>query len=129
MRSDGLCMGCYDAGMALDLGITYGGYISKFGHNYRRGERESKRLMVCAFCGGPLTGRRHGAKYCSDACRSRAVYFRAHLNDPQIQHRNCRGCRSYVPGSKRCANKDSPYFGTDRNKACGLYERFGGDNG
>lgn len=36
VRGDGLCGGCYDARMAEQFGMSYGNYISLYGHNLGR---------------------------------------------------------------------------------------------
>ncbi|MGN0999488.1 MAG: hypothetical protein ACI4PO_08045 [Faecousia sp.] len=129
VRGDGICMGCYDARMATAVGMSYGKYVSMYGHNYMRRIREKKPLRLCPVCGMVIPTGRRERKYCSDRCRRRARYFRRHPDPPSKNRRSCRGCRWYVPGSCRCVNQDSQMFGTSINKGCTLYDRLAVDDG
>lgn len=129
VRGDGICMGCYDARMATSKGMSYGQYISRFGHNYLRCIREKRTLRLCALCGMVIPPSYKGRKYCSGVCQDRASYYRLHPEPPKKNRRSCRGCRWYVPGSCRCVNQDSQMFGTSINKGCTLYSRMVIDDG
>lgn len=131
VRGDGICMGCYDARCATSMGMSYGPYIARYGHNYGRlaGKREKRRDgRVCALCGMPIDHMRKGTKFCGIACARRANWYRNHP-DGAANRSSCRGCRWYISGSKRCTNPDSSMHGTDLNKCCSLYQRFEVDDG
>lgn len=67
VRSDGICRCCYDRRQADLRGMTYGKYISKFGHNLGRPVYVAAApAKICITCGAPLPPRH--SKFCSARC-------------------------------------------------------------
>lgn len=114
VRGDGICGGCYDNRMAGQLGLSYGKYISKYGHNLCRRDGRLDVVRICKVCGKPLSKDAPvRSVYCSKYCAS-------FVNKRRM---TCRGCRWYVTGSMRCTNPSSPFYLLTRGKICNCYER------
>ena len=78
---------------------------------------------ACLSCGGPLTGRRADARFCSQACAQRAYRLR-HQPSVPVPKRLPVHRKVYV-----CPDCETRYLGEQRCEACGTFCRLLGPGG
>lgn len=131
VRGDGLCGGCYDNRMAGQFGLSYGKYVARYGHGFlRRADAKVDRRRRCPVCGReihPTAGKR--AVFCSASCAAEAERMRDLRYKSSQGRKTCRGCQFYVTGSKRCTNKDGPFYNQSHGTGCGSFAKREADHG